>query len=254
MDIKGISSKLKQLRVRLGLKQTDLANSLGVTPQAVSKWERGQNWPDLFLIGKIAALFDVSTDYLFGMHEESRDVFEATVFCSGLNRFAERGRKLSAKELALWTSAVLGHMTRIALQHGGVPVKYTGDGFLCFFSGQDHAGRAARTAADIDRIHGDKDTVIFLHTGQIYFGLAGHPDYASRDIYGDTVNQAFLMLDAFSKKVRRGVGMSGEVARRLRAEKAESKAGEGKTGWVLKKSSRLPVPRLGETADVYHMK
>lgn len=220
MDSMTISEKLKELRLKFGLKQTDLANSLRVTPQAVSKWERGQNYPDLFLIKKIAGLFDVSTDHLLGMLEERKDVFEATVFSSSVNRFAEKGKRLTAKELALWTNGVFHSMTETALQHGGVPVKYTGDGFLCFFSGVGHRDRAVKAACDVDRLHADKETVIFLHAGEIYFGLAGHPDYASRDIYGDTVNEAFLMRDAFARKVKRGVGVSRAVEKGLKKEAA----------------------------------
>lgn len=235
-----ISVKLKELRKKFRLKQTDLANSLQVSPQAVSKWERDENYPDIFLIKKISHLFDVSLDYLLGAYEEDREVFEATVFCSSLNHFAQKGRNLSAKELAKWANAVFYHMTEIVLKHGGVPVKYTGDGFLCFFSGGGHGDRALKAAQDVDRTQADNGTVIFLHSGEIYFGLAGHPDYASRDIYGQTVNKAFLVMDAFSKKVKNGVGISEEVRRRLKGE-----IHFGKTG--------LGVPRLKEKIMVYRI-
>lgn len=43
----------------------ELAESLAVTYQAVSKWERCVNSPDIALIPKIAELFDVSIDELF---------------------------------------------------------------------------------------------------------------------------------------------------------------------------------------------
>ncbi len=236
-----ISVKLKELRKKFRLKQTDLANSLRVSPQAVSKWERDENYPDIFLIKKIASLFDVSIDYLLGSYEEGRDVFEATVFCSSLNRFAEKGGRLSAKELAQWTNVLFHHMTDVALKHGGVPVKYTGDGFLCFFSGAGHAERAVKAAKEIDRTSAGRETVIFLHAGEVYFGLAGHPDYASRDIYGDTVNKAFLMLGAFSKKVQKGVGVSAET----------KVASRGKH--TFRKISGLSSPLLKDRPDVYQV-
>lgn len=223
MDSMDLASRLRRLRAKFDLKQADLANSLGVSPQAVSKWERGQNFPDLPQIRKIAGLFDVSADHLLGMHEESREVFEATVFASGMNRFAERAKKLSAKELALLANGLFYSMTEAVLKQGGVPVKYTGDGFLCFFSGMNHRDRAIKAAIASDRIHADKGTVIFLHAGEIYFGLAGHPDYASRDIYGDTVNGAFLALADFSKRVKRGIGISAEVRKGLKGRYALDK-------------------------------
>lgn len=43
----------------------ELAETLGVTAQAVSKWETKTNSPDIALIPKIAELFDVSIDELF---------------------------------------------------------------------------------------------------------------------------------------------------------------------------------------------
>src|ERR1700679_3037195 len=95
-----ISEKLKTLRKKFGLKQIDFANSLSVTPQAVSKWERDENFPDIFVLKKIAILFDVSVDYLLGINDEKRDIFEATVFCSSFNHFAEKGADFSGKELA----------------------------------------------------------------------------------------------------------------------------------------------------------
>jgi transcriptional regulator with XRE-family HTH domain len=236
-----ISLKLKELRKKFGLKQTDLANSLRVSPQAVSKWERDENYPDLFLLKKISGLFDVSIDHLLGIHEENREVFEATVFCSGLNEFAKKGQAITAKELAQWANVIFHHMTDIVLRYGGVPVKYTGDGFLCFFSGAEHRDRAVKAARDIDRIHVGKETVIFLHAGEIYFGMAGHPDYASRDIYGDTVNKTFLGMDAFSKRVRQGVGISEKVKEHLKGR------------FSLRKIPRLAVPRLNENIAVYQV-
>jgi|GEM_PF-1073788 len=234
-----IGRKIKDLRTKFGLKQTDLANSLGVSPQAVSKWEKDENFPDIYLIRKIAGLFDISLDNLLGTYDETREVFEATVFCSSLNRFADKAKKLSARELAQWTNVVFQHMTDIVLRHGGVPIKYTGDGFLCFFSGVGHADRAFKAACDIDRINADKDIVIFLNNGDIYFGLVGHPDYASKDIYGDAVNRAFLIMDEFSGKVRKGVGMTGGVKKLMKETK----------GLRLLKS--LEVPVLKEKITVY---
>ncbi len=234
-----IGDRLKKLRIKFGLKQIDLANSLRVSPQAVSKWEKDQNFPDIFMLKQIAALFDVSVDSLLGMHEEKRDVFEATVFSSSLNRFAERGKYLSAKELARWTNIVFHHMTEMVVQHGGIPVKYTGDGFLCFFSGANHADRALTAAADICRINSDKELVICLHAGEIYFGLIGHPDYASKDIYGDAVNQAFLIMNAFAQKVDRGIGVSEALRKHL------------KDSYSFKTIPGVHVPQLKEKMKIY---
>jgi transcriptional regulator with XRE-family HTH domain len=58
--------RLKELRKKSGLTQEKLAESLGVSYQAVSKWETGAAIPDLSLIIPLAKQFHVSTDDLLG--------------------------------------------------------------------------------------------------------------------------------------------------------------------------------------------
>lgn len=65
------SSKLKELRANKGLSQAELAKRLGVTQQAVGRWERDKNLPDNDVLKKISAMFDVSLDYLLDNHTTS---------------------------------------------------------------------------------------------------------------------------------------------------------------------------------------
>lgn len=58
------------LRRKSGLTQDALAETLGVTAQAVSKWERGESMPDVALLPKLAEVFDVTIDSLFGREEK----------------------------------------------------------------------------------------------------------------------------------------------------------------------------------------
>ena len=58
--------KLKQLRKKRGVTQTELANRLGVTQQAVGKWETGRSSPDPITLMRLAEYFSVSTDTLLG--------------------------------------------------------------------------------------------------------------------------------------------------------------------------------------------
>ena len=57
---------IKEKRKALGITQKDLANALGVSDKAVSKWERSESLPDVSLIPQIAATLGVSINYLFG--------------------------------------------------------------------------------------------------------------------------------------------------------------------------------------------
>lgn len=54
-------------RKRLGLTQDALATALGVTAQAVSKWENDQSCPDITTLPKLAELFGITTDELLGL-------------------------------------------------------------------------------------------------------------------------------------------------------------------------------------------
>lgn len=61
-----LAEKLKTLRGIKGLTQKDLAETLNVAQGAVAMWETGKRTPDLEMVKKIAAFFNVSTDYLMG--------------------------------------------------------------------------------------------------------------------------------------------------------------------------------------------
>lgn len=59
-----LADKIIDLRKKNGWSQEELAEKLGVSRQAVSKWEGAQSMPDMGRIVKMSELFDVSTDYL----------------------------------------------------------------------------------------------------------------------------------------------------------------------------------------------
>ena len=72
-----IGKRIAENRKRLGLTQDALAEKLGVTAQAVSKWENDQSCPDITMLPKLAEIFGISTDALLG--RESQTVHEAEV-------------------------------------------------------------------------------------------------------------------------------------------------------------------------------
>lgn len=59
-----IANRLVELRQALGLSQETLASSLGVSRQAVSKWERGESSPDTDNLIALANLYHISLDAL----------------------------------------------------------------------------------------------------------------------------------------------------------------------------------------------
>ena len=66
MNTVKIHEQIAFLRKQKGLTQEELAKALGVTNQAVSKWESGQCCPDIQLLPELARLFEVSVDRLLG--------------------------------------------------------------------------------------------------------------------------------------------------------------------------------------------
>ena len=59
-----VGIRIAEGRRRQGLTQNRVAARMGVTPQAVSKWERGLSCPDLVLLDELAELLDTSIDRL----------------------------------------------------------------------------------------------------------------------------------------------------------------------------------------------
>ena len=82
-----LADRIKEFRRRDGRTQEALANALGVTPQAVSRWEKGLCYPDMGMIPSIANVFGVSIDELFGYdNERSRKVDALTERIRGMIR------------------------------------------------------------------------------------------------------------------------------------------------------------------------
>ena len=72
-----LGKRIAQLRKSKGLTQDKLAEALGVTPQAVSKWENDQSCPDISTLPKLAEIFGITTDELLG--HESQKVHQAQI-------------------------------------------------------------------------------------------------------------------------------------------------------------------------------
>ena len=68
-----IGMKIRELRHRNGRTQEALAEALGVTSQAVSRWESGGSYPDMEMMPAIANYFHVSIDALFGYYDDRED-------------------------------------------------------------------------------------------------------------------------------------------------------------------------------------
>lgn len=193
--LQDLGGRIRLQREKRGLKQNDIAHALQISPQAVSKWERGENSPDIILLVPLAKLLGVSVDWLLGSYStRDLDVFEATVLVSGVQGARHKSERLSPKNFAAWINAYCFQVTEAILGCDGIPIKYHGPGILCFFSGAGHARRAVRAARRARDMAAEK-IKIGIATGEVYLGSIGHPDYQRPDVIGETVSLALLAAD-----------------------------------------------------------
>ncbi|MDE7044647.1 MAG: FHIPEP family type III secretion protein [Acetatifactor sp.] len=70
-EMQQVGSRLSVCRQNRNMTQEELAYKLGITPQALSKWERGMSLPDTSILPDIARILEISTDYLLGISQQN---------------------------------------------------------------------------------------------------------------------------------------------------------------------------------------
>lgn len=66
-----IGKKIKELRIERGMLQKDLATKIGVARNTITQYEQNIAKPSYEVLIEIAKIFNVSTDYLLGLEDES---------------------------------------------------------------------------------------------------------------------------------------------------------------------------------------
>ncbi|MBR5562246.1 MAG: helix-turn-helix domain-containing protein [Clostridia bacterium] len=89
---------LKKLRKSKGLTQEDLADFLGMSFQAISKWERNETYPDITILPTIASFFGVTVDSLLGtdMIEKEKRINE---YRENYLRLISKGKTSQARDM-----------------------------------------------------------------------------------------------------------------------------------------------------------
>ena len=79
MDAQYTGNKITELRKSKNWTQKDVAEKLHVSIAAVSKWERGLNFPDLSLMEPLSEILGISVSELLGLENESADQSSRTL-------------------------------------------------------------------------------------------------------------------------------------------------------------------------------
>lgn len=116
------------LRKEKGMTQLELAEKMGVTDKAVSKWERDLSFPDVSSIPRLAELFDISVDQLMQVRKYEGQKSEHSKIAHILDL------SLKAVSLAMGISAlVLSLMNRVET---AAAVQLLGIGLACLAAAQ----------------------------------------------------------------------------------------------------------------------
>ena len=67
-----LGNRIRERREHKSLLQKDVANYIGISQQAVARWEKGETEPDSETLVKLAELFGCSVDYLLGRTDDPR--------------------------------------------------------------------------------------------------------------------------------------------------------------------------------------
>lgn len=110
MDIKKAGEQISVLRKAKNLTQSELGERIGVSFQAVSKWERGETLPDVTLLPDLAKILETTVDFILLGNEkviEYKGKFTVADMKNGLNCLKQAGEYLGAENI-IYRAAING--------------------------------------------------------------------------------------------------------------------------------------------------
>jgi uncharacterized protein YjbI with pentapeptide repeats len=72
MNTKSIGNKIAEARKKVNLSQSELAQQISISPQAVGKWERDESMPDIMTLERLATIFGVDLNYFSESFQTSK--------------------------------------------------------------------------------------------------------------------------------------------------------------------------------------
>lgn len=110
MNIEKVGLQIAELRKNKCLTQNDLGERLGVSFQAVSKWERGETLPDTAILPDLANVLETTVDYILSGGEkriEFKGKINVTDMINGIKALKDMGQHLG-KDNLIYHNAIKG--------------------------------------------------------------------------------------------------------------------------------------------------
>ena len=110
MNTKKVGEQIAVLRKAKGITQSELGERIGVSFQAVSKWERGETLPDITVLPDLAKVLETTVDFiLLGSEKvvEYKGKFTVTDIKKGLNCLKNAGEYLGTENI-IYRAAIKG--------------------------------------------------------------------------------------------------------------------------------------------------
>ena len=107
MDQKKIGGFILKMRKEKNMTQKDLADKLGVTDRAVSKWENGRGLPDLSLIQPLCEILGISVNEFFNAEKIEENQLESIAEKNIITAFEERNAEIKKRRLTMLCAIIL---------------------------------------------------------------------------------------------------------------------------------------------------
>lgn len=110
MNLQELGNQIAILRRQKGLTQNDLGERLGVSFQAVSKWERGETAPDVLLLPDLAEVLETTVDYILNGGKKTmsyRGTITVSDMIQGIQCLGDMGKYLG-KDNLIYRHAIRG--------------------------------------------------------------------------------------------------------------------------------------------------
>ncbi len=122
---------LKSMRLKAKMTQEVFAKRLAVSRQAVSKWENGQSYPDISMLPKIAALFEISVDELLNYRSDNlrHTQYEELYKCDGYY-WGSKIRSIAREVLGLMPPTRKVNVLEIGCGEGQAAIFFARNGYL----------------------------------------------------------------------------------------------------------------------------